>query len=80
MEINPRLSAAVEIAVRSGVSFPVLLYRWAAGEPLSEVSGYRTGLRMRWMAGDVEWLQTAFTQPGRPGRAEPAGGRGNLPA
>ncbi len=66
MEINPRLSAAVEVASRSGISFPVLLYRWAAGEPLSEAGGYRTGVRMRWMAGDVEWLQTAFTQPGRP--------------
>ncbi len=66
MEINPRLSAAVEVAVRSGVSFPRLLYRWAAGEPLTEVSGYRTGQRMRWMGGDLEWLQSAFTQPGRP--------------
>ena len=66
MEINPRLSAAVEVAVRSGVSFPRLLYRWAAGEPLTESSGYRTGVRMRWMGGDVEWLQSAFTQAGRP--------------
>ncbi len=66
MEINPRLSAAVEVASRSGISFPVLLYRWAAGEPLSEAGGYRTGVRMRWMGGDIEWLQTAFTQPGRP--------------
>src|SRR6202023_1089385 len=27
MEINPRLSASVEIAVRSGVDFPYLLYQ-----------------------------------------------------
>jgi hypothetical protein len=28
MEINPRLSASVEIAVRCGVDFPHLLYQW----------------------------------------------------
>ena len=66
MEINPRLSAAVEVAVRSGVSFPRLLYRWAAGEPLAAVDGYRTGTRMRWLGGDVEWAATAFTAAGRP--------------
>ena len=37
MEINPRLSASVEIAVRAGVDFPLLLYRWAAGETLRPV-------------------------------------------
>ncbi len=36
MEINPRLSASVELAVRAGVPFPALLYRWAAGERLAE--------------------------------------------
>jgi len=66
MEINPRLSAAVEVAVRAGVSFPQLLYRWAAGEPLQEVADYRKGVRMRWLGGDLEWLQSAFTQGGRP--------------
>ena len=31
MEINPRLSASVEIAVRARVDFPMLLYGWAVG-------------------------------------------------
>lgn len=35
MEINPRLSASVEVAVRAGVPFSRLLYAWAAGEPSS---------------------------------------------
>ena len=34
MEINPRLSASVEVAVRAGMPFSRLLYAWAAGEPL----------------------------------------------
>ena len=35
MEINPRLSASVEVAVRAGVPFSRLLYAWAAGSPSS---------------------------------------------
>src|SRR6185437_14305373 len=33
MEVNPRLSASVEVAVRAGVDFPRLLYQWARGSP-----------------------------------------------
>jgi predicted ATP-grasp superfamily ATP-dependent carboligase len=71
MEINPRLSASVEIAVRAGVDFPLLLYRWAAGEKLRAVPGFRTGIRQRWLGGDVMWLRKTLTSQGRP-EAEPA--------
>jgi predicted ATP-grasp superfamily ATP-dependent carboligase len=66
MEINPRLSASVELAVRAGVPFPRLLHDWASGEPLQETSGYRTGLRMRWLGGDLSWLKSVLTQPSGP--------------
>ena len=66
MEINPRLSASVEIAVRAGVNFPLLLYRWAVGEPLEPVAGYRSGLRVRWLGGDIKWLIETFKSQGRP--------------
>jgi predicted ATP-grasp superfamily ATP-dependent carboligase len=66
MEINPRLSASVEVAVRSGVDFPALLQAWAAGRPVARVDGYRTGVRMRWLGGDLHWLATALVRPGRP--------------
>ena len=56
MEINARLSGSLEVAVRSGVPFPELLWRWAADEPLFPVSGYRTGVKMRYLKGDVKWL------------------------
>jgi len=66
MEINPRLSASVEVAVRAGVPFPRLLYDWAAGERLTEIRGYRIGTRMRWFGGDVAWLRTALADSGHP--------------
>jgi FAD-dependent urate hydroxylase len=66
MEINPRLSASVEIAVRAGVPFPRLLHDWASGAPLQECSGYRAGLRMRWLGGDLSWLRSVLTQPSGP--------------
>jgi predicted ATP-grasp superfamily ATP-dependent carboligase len=66
MEINPRLSASVEVAVRAGVNFPVLLYQWAAGAPLEPVDGYRIGLRMRWLGGDLRWLRENLSSQGQP--------------
>jgi predicted ATP-grasp superfamily ATP-dependent carboligase len=72
MEINSRLSASVEIAVRAGVDFPLLLYEWAAGEPLQAVPGYRSGRRMRHLKGDVGWLKEAVRDPGHPDAPRPA--------
>jgi cation diffusion facilitator CzcD-associated flavoprotein CzcO/CelD/BcsL family acetyltransferase involved in cellulose biosynthesis/predicted ATP-grasp superfamily ATP-dependent carboligase len=66
MEINPRLSASVEIAVRSGVDFPYLLYQWASGGPIDQVESYRTGGWMRYLAGDIMTTITALKQQGRP--------------
>jgi thioredoxin reductase/predicted ATP-grasp superfamily ATP-dependent carboligase len=73
MEINPRLSASVEIAVRSGVPFPRLLHDWASGGELREQVGYRTGLRMRWLGGDLSWLRSVVGQS--PGPDVPSTGR-----
>jgi len=69
MEINPRLSASVEIAVRSGVDFPYLLYRWAAGELIQHVHDYQKGKWMRYMRGDFFTTLEAIHQPGRVGVA-----------
>jgi predicted ATP-grasp superfamily ATP-dependent carboligase len=72
MEINPRLSASVEIAVRAGVDFPLLLYQWAAGEPMIPVRSYRSGRRMRYLRGDVSWLKEALRDPRHPDAPSPA--------
>ncbi len=66
MEVNPRLSASVELAVRAGVNFPALLYAWAAGETLRSVNAYRVGVRMRWMGGDLAHLRATLNSQGRP--------------
>lgn len=71
MEINPRLSASVELAVRAGVDFPGLLYRWANGDRLETVKTYRVGGWMRYLGGDIETTVAAIQQRGRPGVTPP---------
>ncbi len=71
MEINPRLSASVEIAVRSGVDFPFLLWQWASGVPIDRVERYRTGGWMRYLGGDVRGTIDTIRQRGRPGITPP---------
>ena len=71
MEINPRLSASVEIAVRAGVDFPYLLYQWASGGPIERVAGYRIGGWMRHLGGDITTTLAALRQRGRPGIRPP---------
>src|SRR5439155_8232050 len=70
-EINPRLSASVEIAVRSGVDFPYLLYQWASGGPIEKVESYRVGGWMRHLQGDLMTTIAALQQRGRPGVTPP---------
>ncbi len=65
MEINARLSGSLELAVRSGIPFPALLWRWAAGEPLCPVLGYREGVKMRYLKGDIKWLWENIVTRGR---------------
>jgi predicted ATP-grasp superfamily ATP-dependent carboligase len=72
MEINPRLSASVEIAVRSGIDFPYLLYQWASGGVIDTVNNYRVGGWMRYLKGDIMTTIEAIQQRGRPGVASPA--------
>ena len=72
MEINSRLSAGIELAVRAGVDFPYLLYQWASGGHIDEVQSYRTGEWMRFLWGDIAATVVSLQQRGRPGVAPPA--------
>jgi len=72
MEINPRLNLGIEIAVRSGVDFPYLLYQWANGDAMSPVKNYATGGQMRYLAGDLMTTLASVRQRGRPGVTPPA--------
>lgn len=66
IEVTTQLSTSVEIAVRAGVNFPLLAVKHATGEPLPDFKGYRPGLRLRWLGGDLHWLQRSITERGRP--------------
>ncbi len=72
MEINPRLSASVEVAVRAGVDFPFLIYQWASGGPIDAVATYRVGGWMRHLGADVDTTLSSLQDRGRPGVASPA--------
>lgn len=71
MEINPRLSASIELAVRAGVDFPYLIYQWASGEQIDEAKSYRVGGWMRYLGGDIATTAAAIQQRGRPGVTPP---------
>lgn len=71
MEINSRLTGSVDLAVRAGVDFPYLLYQWAMGECIERVPGYRAGIWMRDLAGDIATTAASIVQRGRPGVASP---------
>jgi biotin carboxylase len=67
MEINARLvGGGMETAMRTGIDFPLLLWQWATGLPVDRVDGYRAGIRMRWLRGDMRWLITNSRRAGRP--------------
>jgi predicted ATP-grasp superfamily ATP-dependent carboligase len=66
MEINPRLAGTIYNAVHSGVDFPLMIWQWAAGLPIDRAEGYRTGVRTRWLHGDLRWLQENQRRAGRP--------------
>jgi hypothetical protein len=53
------------VSVRSGVPFPTLLWQWAAGERLTAVPGYRPGIKMRYLKGDMKWLWENIERRGR---------------
>lgn len=57
MEVNPRLSASIECAMRAGIDFPGLVRDWATGQlPDQTGQSYRVGVRVRWLSADIKWL------------------------
>jgi cation diffusion facilitator CzcD-associated flavoprotein CzcO len=71
MEINPRMAGSVALAISAGVDFPRLLYSWAVGKPLWEVTNYRVGRRRRWLSGDLWNLKQTFDGRRRPDTPTP---------
>lgn len=78
MEINPRFWGSLELAVRSGVNFPVLYHRLCEGQMIRPQQPYALAVRCRWLIpGDILRYVTSpkretFLQflRGLPGQAE----------
>ena len=49
LEINPRFWGSLELAVRSGVNFPILYAKAAKNEEFSNIFNYKLGVRCRWL-------------------------------
>ncbi|MGB7932691.1 MAG: ATP-grasp domain-containing protein [Gammaproteobacteria bacterium] len=56
MEINTRFWGSLQLAIDAGVDFPYLLYQLACGENPDPVDSYKTGIRLRWLLGDLDSL------------------------
>jgi predicted ATP-grasp superfamily ATP-dependent carboligase len=70
MEVNGRFWGSLQLAIDSGVDFPTLLVaaaRGASGEP---VTSYRTGVRSRWLLGDLDHLIARFRRSSSAGTTD----------
>jgi predicted ATP-grasp superfamily ATP-dependent carboligase len=56
MEINTRFWGSLQLAIDAGVDFPYLLYQLACSEHPEPVNHYKTGIRLRWLLGDLDSL------------------------
>lgn len=56
MEINSRFWGSLQLAINSGVDFPGIAVEVATGQVREPVFTYRTGVRNRWLLGDLDAL------------------------
>jgi predicted ATP-grasp superfamily ATP-dependent carboligase len=68
MEVNPRLSQSVELAIRAGVDFPRMQLEWARGGRIPEPAAPVLGVRVGWLGGEVRLVAGALrgSPPPRP--------------
>lgn len=56
MEINGRFWGSLALAVGCGLNFPLIAYELATGKEIEPQGSYRTGIRNRWLLGDLDNL------------------------
>jgi predicted ATP-grasp superfamily ATP-dependent carboligase len=56
MEVNARPWGSMQLAIDAGVDFPYLQYCLALGLDLPRNLSYRSGIRSRWLLGDLDRL------------------------
>ncbi len=63
MEVNGRFWGSLQLAVDSGMNFPLMLYRLAIGERVETRLDYKAGVRTRWLLGDLDHLWIRLSRP-----------------
>ncbi len=56
MEINTRFWGSLQLAIDAGVDFPKILYQIASGKSPDPIIHYKTGVKLRWLLGDLDNL------------------------
>jgi predicted ATP-grasp superfamily ATP-dependent carboligase len=60
LEVNPRWWGSLALATQSGVDFPVLIHQMIHEEISSPQPEYRTGVKVRWLLGDLLAIRNQF--------------------
>ena len=63
MEVNGRFWGSLQLAIDAGVDFPELLVRLASGESVEPPTGFRLGVRSRWLWGELDHLLWILRAP-----------------
>ncbi len=63
MEVNGRFWGSLQLAVDAGVDFPRLLLDEASGAGVRDIAEPRTGIRSRWLLGDLDHLIAVLRAP-----------------
>ena len=56
IEVNGRFWGSLQLGIDAGVDFPWLLYQVSTGREVDIVNGYATGVKCRWLLGDIASL------------------------
>jgi predicted ATP-grasp superfamily ATP-dependent carboligase len=56
MEINGRFWGSLQLAIASGIDFPVFYFRYLTGQSGKIPHSYRVGLKMKWFLGTLDYL------------------------
>lgn len=60
LEINPRFWGSLELAIRSGLDFPYIAYRFAVGDKIETQRDYRQVMN-RWVLGEIDSIFKSLT-------------------
>lgn len=67
IDIDPCLSAGIDLAIQAGIDFPYLLYQWNKGEHIEKIRDYHIGAYRRDLAADFAATMAIVRQRGKPG-------------